>query len=225
MLIPKTDAPHELEEKARIIALYNLDEDFHDGFNHRKGFPKSFNYQYDMKPFGEGFFREEMNIINSARDSPVHRVNRRDLSNWQSLIQRLHDISIEEEWNLNVRDCYFVRCPLNNFLDVKREGQYQSKLNLKGNHDGLYVFDIMNARRLFCIVNWSYSLENENIGFNLEFLNQREFLELIEESDFKRLRGSYSTLTHSDYDRERMDKMIEGQEKWLEFLKHERDNM
>lgn len=225
MLIPKTDDRIELEDKSRIIALYNTDEDFIDGFNHLKRFPTKFNYQYDMKPFGESFFRSEMNIINNTKESPVYRVNKRDLSRWESLSQRLESISREEEWDLNVRDCYFVRCPLNNFLDVKREGQYQSNLNHRGDHDGIYVFDLLNARRLYCIINWNYSLENGNIGFNIEFLNQRQFMEILEESDFKTLRESYSKLNNSDYDRERLDKMIEGEERWLEFLKHEREKM
>lgn len=225
MLLPKTDDRTELEDKSRIIALYNTDCDFKEGFNHRKGFDKSFNYQYDLRPFGEGFFREEMNIINSTKDSPVPQVSQGDLSRWETFFQRLDDLNKEEGWNLNLRNCYFVRCPLNNFLDVKRDGQYQSDLNSKNNHDGIYVFDDFK-RRLYCIINWSYSGESENIGFNLEFLNPNEFLGIISSyDDFKQLKESYSTLDNNEHHLEIIGNMIESQKQYLEFLESQRDEM
>ena len=209
MLLPKTDDRTELEDKSRIIALYNTDCDFKEGFNHRKGFSKDFNYQYDLKLFGEGFFREEMNIINSTNDSPVYRVSQGDLSRWETFFQRLDDLNKEEGWDLNLRQCYFVRCPLNNFLDVKREGQFQSNLNSKGDHDGIYVFDDFK-KRYFCIINWHYSLEKNGIEFIFEFLNEREFIGIISSyDDFEVLKNSYPTLKNNEHHKKILDKMIE----------------
>ena len=223
MLLPKTDSTIELNEKARIIALYNTDCDFIEDYNYQKGFDKSFNYQYDLKPFGEGFFRESMGILNSTKVSKVKRVNKGDLIDWKSFLSRLEELNKEEQWDLNLRDCYFVRCPLNNYLDVNRGGQFQSSV-YDGEHEGIYIFDDFK-RRIFCILYWTYSMENKNIAFDITFVIMKEFMEILEKSDFKPLRESYSDLKNSDYDKNRMRKLIEYEEQYLNFLRHELEKM
>jgi len=223
MLIPKSASVIEMTEKARVIALYNTDCDFTDDFNYQYGFDSKFNYQYDLRTFGEGFFRKEMRIINSTKESPVMNVNKGDLENWNSFYSRLNELNRIEKWDLNLDNCYFVRCPLNNYLDINRDGQFQSP-TYDGKHEGIYIFNDLQ-RRLFCLVNWSYSHENQSISFEIFFIIILEFMRILEEADFKPLRESYSNLENSAFDKERMDNLIKSQEQFLEFLKNERDNM
>lgn len=224
MLLPKTDDILELSEKARVIALYNVDCDFVEDFNHRNGFDKSFNYQYDLKPFGEGFFRKEMQIINSTKESQLRRINMGDLMDWKSLYSKLQELSKEEEWNLNLADCYFVRCPLNNYLDINRDGQFQSPI-YDGDHEGIYIFEDLK-RKYYCLITWDYSLENNSIAFiNISFITMREFMEILKNSDFKSLRESYSDLKNSDSDKKKLESMIKAEEDFIDFLRHELDNM
>lgn len=215
MIFPKTDDIVELTEKAKVIALYNTECDFLDGFNHKNGFNSSFNFQYELKPFHRAFFGDEMVIINSTKDSPVRRVNKGDLQDWESLHHRLDEI-----YDLKNETYYFVRCPLNNYLDIKWEGQLQSKEH-RGEHVGIYAFNDY-TQSLFCIVNWAYSSENKNMLFDVYFVQMGEFIEKMYNSDFKPLRESIEDIQHSEYNKNQLDNLIQGQELWLEMLKKTR---
>ena len=223
MLIPKTDDIAELTDKSRVIALYNTDCDFVDGFNYEYGgFDKSFNYQYDLSQFGKGFFGMEMLILNSTKETSVRngRVTLGDLTDWDSFFARLEEIGKEEEWDLNLRDCYFVRCPLNNYLDVNRDGQFQSP-NRNGDHKAIYVFNDFK-KSLFCIIDWRYtqsSLGNGDISFYTYFVPMGEFIKILSESNYKPLRDSIADINNSEYNKRALEVLIDGQEKWLELLK------
>ena len=211
MLIPRCNNLERLNDESRIIALINTEADLIDGFHHQGAFNKSFNYQYELMPFYEDFF--PMDLINATKESQVKRVNMGDLKHWDSLYARL-----DELYGLDGTEWDFVRFPLNNYLDINREGQFQSP-RLRGDHRGVYIFDDFNRKRLFCIIDWSYSLENKNIIFDVEFIPMLEFMPIIEKADFKPLRESYGNLRNSDYDKRKLKEMIENEERMLDFLK------
>jgi len=217
MLIPRSRSVDELNEESRIIGLYNTESDFIDEFNHLDGFDKSFNYRYDLHGFYEDFF--PMDIVNSTKESPIYRVNKRDLQNWDSLYARL-----DELYGLGNGDWDFVRFPLNNYLDVNREGQFQSP-SYRGKHEGIYIFDDLNNKRLYCLLNWSYSLENKNVLFDFSFVHMSEFMYILHDADYKKLRDSYKDLKNSDYDKEQFDMLIKNVEGHLDFLKRQREKM
>lgn len=219
MIFPKTDNLEELNKKAVIIALYNTAEDFIDGFHHEEGFDNKFNYQYDLNLFGKTFFEKEMMILNSTKESSVYRVNLGDLEDWDSFYRRLDDL-----YDLGHERYYFVRCPLNNYLDVKMEGQYQSKDHTRGDHDAIYVFNDFE-RSLYCQIKWNYSLEMQSIIFEIEFIMMSKFIEILYNSDFKPLRESLGDVQNSEYNKNKIDTLIRGQTAFLEFLKDQREKL
>lgn len=225
MLIPRNADIISMTENSRIIALYNTESDFIKKFNHQNGFKKDFNYHYDLNYFNEGFFRKEMQIINSTKESKVFRVNKNDLREWDRFYSRLEKlIEEDEEWDLNLADCYFVRCPLNNYLDVKREGQFQSSV-YRGDHEGIYVFYDSWKKRFYCHIYWNYDLESRSIAFKVYFITMEEFMMTLKDADFRPLRESYGDLEHSEYEKKRLDSFIKGQEEILDFLRSERDKL
>lgn len=218
MIFPKTDDIDVLNEKVRVIALYNTENDFNDKFHHQKGFDNKFNYQYDMKLFSKSFFDDEMRIINSTLESPVDRVNSGDIMSWDSLYNRL-----DELYGLRPDSYYFVRCPLNNFLDIKRDGEFQSD-DHQGEHDGIYAFHDFD-KSLYCTINWNYSLESATILFDVNFIMMSDFLDILSESKFKPLRESIFDIKDSKYNKEKLDVLIDGQKRWLKLLEITREKL
>ena len=217
MLIPRTEDLDELDEKSRIIALYNTKTDFIDEFNYEEGFNKSLNYQYDLRDFDEIFF--PMGIINSTKESQVKGVNQKDLWNWESFYERL-----DELYDLKSNEWYFVRCPLNNYLDVNREGQFQHP-QYRGDHLGIYIFDYFNEKRIYLFLNWDYSHEHGNISFVMNFGDLESFMYYITDSEYKSLRDFYDKLQTSKSDKKKLEDLIATEEKILKYLKKQYDKM
>jgi len=216
MLIPKMSLPYPKDENvdvegfaenyfeilieaSQIIAIINTDIDFRSGFNHSNAFNDEVNYKldYELKDFKAENF--PMEIIQNTNESHVYRTNEGDLNDFDSFKDRQKElyshkfIAKDDFSNLNVDDCYFVRFPLNNYLDEFRSGQFQQKL-YSNYHEGVYVFEAVNGLiKYYCFINWYYSNEGNNISFEIYFSDEKQFLdEIYFTKDFELINSALS---------------------------------
>ena len=214
MLLPQVRNIDDLNYYSHIIGVINTDKDFIDGYNHDKGFKKDFNIQYDLEGFWEKPF--PMDIINSTRQSCIQGVNLEDLKEWDSFKSKVYEI-----YGYNSFAFFdFVRIPLNNYLDVKREGEFQHP-QYRGKHRGLYVFDDFYNKRIYCIIDWEYSGENGQMEFDVRFVDGCDFHELIIQSEHDKLINYYKSLENVHHDEEFFKKRIEEAEKMIAYHKDE----
>lgn len=225
MLIPKTSTIKDLDAQSEIITLYNTDLDFFDSYyNHEEGFKKTpFNILYDLQSFDDDSFPTNILLMLNRSDA-IFGIQQKDMLNWDALVNELEKKQKENLLNpdLNLRDCYFVRFPFNNYLDVKLEGQYQHSV-LKEWHEGIYIFDEFGFRRLYLLFRWAFS--DGLIRTNFHFIPQTEFMRIIQDADEGNLRKTYENLKHSDFDRAELDELIAENERHGEFLKRLRSKI
>lgn len=217
MLLPKTKNLEELDDKSQIIACYNTKSDFHESYEYNDGFGKSFNIQYEMEEFCEDFFSLEP--LQNMKESNVFGVNFGEMMDWDSFSAKLGELYED----LDMEDCYFVRFPLNNYLDVNRQGQFQHSRYM-GKHQGIYIFDVFGYRRFYCLFNWSYH-ESGVIAYNFRFLPMGEFMRILEDSPHKNLNECYENLKNSKKDKEEIEELINKTERHLDFLKRLHDKI
>ena len=225
MLIPKTSTIKELNEKSLILTLYNADLDFFDSLYNHKGFKKTpFNIRYDLKTFCEDDFNLGM-LLYLNRSDAVFGIQQKDMTDWESFMNELNKKQKKGLMNqgIDLNDCYFVRFPLNNYLDVKLDGQYQHP-KVKGFHEGVYIFEEFGFRRFYFLLRWQYN-GNDLISFNSRFISKTEFLRVIQNADYKPLRESYENINHSDYDKEELDRLIKENDEHGEFLRRLRSKI
>ena len=173
MLIPKSDNIHELEAKSQIIAFINHEVDFEGYYisNHRE----SDEYlTYDLMLFNETYF--PMNLLRESDDSNVKVTSKENLDSFDDFKARQKELYED----IDLDDCYFVRFPLNNYLDNFMNGQYHHH-SFRGNHLGLCVFeDILSDRKLFLIIDWYYQSEfKKQIQIDFQFAEDDSLLNWI----------------------------------------------
>ena len=203
MLIPKTDNIKELEVKSQIIAFVNHDIDFKDYYisNHREGE----NYlAYDLMNFNENNF--PMNLLKETVDSNVIHTPRESLNSFHVFKQRQAQLYQE----LDIDDCYFVRFPLNNYLDKNLNGQFHHS-TFKGNHIGLVLLeDILADRKIFMIVDWFYESEFSNyISIDYQFAEGEDLLDWIKKDydgeESAMVRSAFQRFYDNEYRQSRLD--------------------
>lgn len=193
MLIPKMELPYPYDEDfdveaftdnfyhilntySEIFAMVNTECDFRSDFNHVRRFEDDYVLSYELKEFKAENF--PMHILQNTTESKVYRTHKGDLNSFHSFKDRLSEVFHDDnEFSLNVDDCYFVRFPLNNYLDVRRNGQFQQSYysNL---HEGVYVFEALHGFiKHYCFIDWSYSIEDNNIHFEIHFDDEASFLD------------------------------------------------
>lgn len=217
MIIPKTRNLAELNDKSFILTLYNVKTDFENGFIYDKGFNKSFNFNFELEDFS--FFPELMDIFNNMkRDVNFNIINHNPYGSgeFKEYHQRLEDFH-----ELDLSKCYFVRFPLNNYLDINREGQYQSS-RWRGWHEGLYIFDDFNRHRLYFQMRWRYDLSGM-VRFRGEFLPMIEFMHDVKNADMKNVRDCHESLLNNNHDREFMEASLKDAEEMKEWIEHQID--
>lgn len=202
MLIPKTDNLKALEVKSHIIAFVNHDIDFEEHYisSHRKG---EDYLTYDLTDFNEVNF--PMNLLKETIDSHVIYTPKELLDSFHRFKQRQGELYQE----LDIDDCYFVRFPLNNYLDTYIDGQFHHK-TFKGNHIGLILLeDIIADRKLCMIVDWFYESEFSNqIAIDYQFAEINELLNWIksdyDEEDSAMVRTALKRFHDDEYRQSRL---------------------
>ena len=163
MLIPKTDDVFELNNKSQIVAIANTEADFNENYTHTTPFNDDYNLTYELIDFESKYFINEMKILQNTQESCVFNTSKNDLRHFETFKDRQRALYSEDNdiFNLNVDDCYFVRFPLNNYLDKFIDGQFQHEAYSE-NHIGIYVLnDVVRGRKLFLIIDWYYLSEYE----------------------------------------------------------------
>ena len=213
MLLPKTRNETELNEKSQIIALYNTNTDFTKSYQYNEGFDKKFNISYDLNLLDKGTF--PFNTLQALNPLKVFGMTGADLMDWDHFSQK-----IDEKYGMNFDNCLFVRFPLNNYLDVKRDGQFQHPRH-NGHHLGIYAFSEFGSmnRRYYMLLQWEYHPSTLLMSMGFEFINSREFLNLIENSDYSPLNKSYESFEERNFSKKEIAKLIEEEERSLNHLK------
>ena len=179
MLIPKTEDINELENKSQIIAIVNTECDFQDFYVHNLGFDDDYNLSYELQDFNQTSF--PLNILLNTKDSCVHKIDKSCLKSFPIFkmeLDRVYHSSFNGDYfDIDVNDCYFVRFPLNNYLDEWKEGQYQHE-TFRENHIGAYVFqDVQNGLKLYCFIDWYYLADFDlNVHLDFQFVSDKHFI-------------------------------------------------
>ena len=217
MLLPKTNNLKELNDKSELIALYNTDSDFDESYDYNDGFEKRFKILFDMKEFCEDFF--PMEHLNMMKECKVFGLYFGEMMDWDSFSAKLG----QKYEDLDIDDCYFVRFPLNNYLDVNRQGQFQHRKYM-WRHRGLYVFDEFGFRRYYLIMDWRYGGDGL-ISLDYEFIPLRDFVTIMKDSPYEDIHEAYDYILHTNHDKEEIKALIEENERTTDFLKRLLDKM
>ena len=213
MLIPKTDDVLMLNNKSQVIAIVNTEADFKETYNHKRPFNDDYNLTYDLIDFESKYLIDDLKILQNTKDSCVYNTSMNDLRHFEVFRKRQKELysGNGENFDLNVDDCYFVRFPLNNYLDELSEGQYQHK-EYKENHIGVYVLhDVVRERKLFLLTNFYYLSEYEvQLQIDIELADERKVMHhILQSEDDKLLEAMKEALS----DKHRKDKLLELKQK------------
>lgn len=231
MLIPKMSIPYPhdedfdvekftdnyfdiLEAKSEIIAVVNTEVDFRSGFNHAHSFDEIENYKlsYEMKDFNAENF--PMEILQNTNERCVYRTNENALNSFDSFKARMSAVFP----NLDVNDCYFVRFPLNNYLDEFRNGQYMQRA-YSDFHESVNVFEAVHgAIKYYCFINWDYSSESRNISFETYFGDETMFINDVYQTKDKELINSALSIVDGEDRRKRLENYKARLEDEVSFL-------
>lgn len=209
MLIPKTDDVFMLNNKSQVIAIVNTEADFKETYNHKRPFNDDYNLTYDLIDFEGKYIIDDLKILQNTKDSCVYNTSMNDLRVFDLFRDRQRELydDVGENFDLNVDDCYFVRFPLNNYLDELIEGQYQHK-EYKENHIGVYVLhDVVRERKLFLLTNFYYLSEYETqMQIDIELADERKFVQnILQSKDDKLIEAMKEALS----DKHRKNKLLE----------------
>lgn len=170
MLIPKTDNLDELVNKSKIISFINTETDFNEYYQH-KAFDGEYNLVYELKPFDKLNF--PLNIIRETKGQCVINTSKEDCDSFEAFKQRQKELYDD----IDLDDCYFVRFPLNNYLDSFENGEYHHD-SFKKDHMGIYVFQDPYVkinkgkdyeRKIFFVIDWHYLSDISKIEFDFGF--------------------------------------------------------
>ena len=217
MMIPKTRNLKELNDKSFILTLYNTKTDFENEFLYNDGFNKTFNFHYELMDFS--FLPIDIfNDLKNNIDFDLSMHNPYKTGEFKEYHQRL-----EENHDLKLSDYYFVRFPLNNYLDINRDGQYQHS-ERRGFHEGVYVFDDFNHHRLYFRLEWKYApyptSDFGSINLRGYFMNKIDFMYIVKEADMKNVRDCHESLLNNNHDREFMESALNDAEEMKEWIEN-----
>ena len=188
MLIPKGDND-EMEEKSQIIAVINTESDLNNIFNHDQRFYEN-KAIFELKNFNEGNFNYVFEMFRNSIDSCVYDTSKEDLKSFQSF--KLKQAQLYPDLNLD--DCYFIRFPLNNYLDNVHHGKAVHFKSWKNNHLGAYVFvDPLENIKRFVLIDWYYLSEiSSQIVIDFQFAPEEFFIDCtMEANDFDFKHGDF----------------------------------
>ena len=188
---------HILNSYSEIIAVINTECDFRRDFNHLRKFDDDYNLVYEAKEFNPQNF--PMHILQNTKESKVYRTNQSTLNSFHSFKDRQSELYP----NLNVDDCYFVRFPLNNYLDEFRSGQFQQR-EFSNAHEGAFIFEIEIDLKYYCFIDWSYFRDTESLYFEIYFSSQDDFITEISNSNDNKLIKAAFYVVNGEYGIERL---------------------
>lgn len=173
MLIPKSDEFDDLYS-SEIFAFINDETDFKDSFNLVSKFNDDFRLVYELQDFTEE--NTPLGIFANVKDDCFYKLIRdKVIDSFFSFKFGLNSLYSD----LDLDNCYIVRFPLNNYLDVYRDGQYQGE-TYNDDHLGAFVFeDIGSDKKIYCKIAWKYSNEHKLISFDLIFTPEDAFVDDI----------------------------------------------
>lgn len=196
MLLPKSDDIDVLNSCSQIIGFIDTEVDFNSSFNLVSVFNDDYNLVYDVRDFVESEF--PMGIFSNTKEPRIYRTNWDTLYSFDLLVYRLNEL-----FDLDVEDCSFVRFPLNNYLDVCRDGQYQNQ-SFNYEHQGAFVFnDVYTNNKYYCTVSWYYS--NNAMTFDFFFETVEDFSQQIYSRKDKKL---INALNDVIIDKNRKEKLL-----------------
>lgn len=201
MLIPiwKIKEKQHLSKHSDIIGVINTECDFIDSYNHVQGFQKTpLNIRYEMKQIHEYNF--PFDILQSTKEPCLFHFESEDLKDFDSFYNRLDELT---EFHLD--EYAFTRFPLNNYLDINRQGEFQHPKYM-GKHQGIYIFDNIGYRRLFWIIDWEYSGDGFITFSNSRFIDMVDFMKIVKNADYKPLRDYYKSVWEEDQRRESIER-------------------
>lgn len=223
MMIPKTRNLEELNKKSFVLVLYNTKTDFENEFIYDEGFNKTFNFNYEL----EDFSFLPIDIFNNLKTNIQFHISMHNPyknAEFKEYHQRLEKETQYSAPELKLSDYYFVRFPLNNYLDIKREGQYQHS-GKRGYHEGLYVFDDFNHHRLYFQLEWKYTpyptSESGSITLRGYFMHQTDFMYSVKNADMKNVRDCHESLLNNTHDKEFMESALKDAEEMKEWIEHQ----
>ena len=183
MIIPKTDDIDKIETQSQIIAVINTESDFNNNFNHNKGFYADSGAIFELKEFNWLNFNYTLEMFKNTIDSCVYKTSKEDFKSFDSFKQKQAEIYPD----LDLDDCYFVRFPLNNYMDNINYGKSVHYKSWKNNHLGGYVLtDAIPDLKKFLLIDWYYLSEiSSQIQIDFQFVPEDFFVDCaLESSDF-----------------------------------------
>lgn len=219
MLIPRRISNiMELKSNSRIIGAFNPEIDFSSSYVYNDGFKKTFNIRYELKHFMEGNFPlETFSMMNESR---IFGVKLAEMTDWNSFYEKMSVIYSD----LDLDKSYFVRFPLNNYLDINRQGQFQHPQYM-GKHQGLYAFDEFgNPYGAYMILNWAYD-DSDLLSCKFDFIPRDEFHHILQSSSYAPLNRALDDFLHSEFHKKEIEDAIESTRRQLEFLENLHDKI
>lgn len=216
MLIPKTDDLDDLHCYSEIFAFIDIDNDIEDDFNVVSRFEDDYNILYNLVDFNEE--NVPMGIFAHSKEFCLYRLRKdRVCDSFNSLSVGLYSLYPHlTDWINKDLEFYMVRFPLNNYLDVFRNGQYQS-LTYNNSHEGAFIFyDLVENRKIYSTIRWDYSPEGKHIFLDFLFYKPEDFSDVIYSVDDDKLTNVYRDIRDTDY---RKDGLINFRERLIEDLK------
>lgn len=218
MLIPKSDDIDDLQAYSEIIGLINTESDFNKNFNHTQKFKDS-GVIYELRTFERKGFHYVLEMFKNSIDSCAFKTSKEDLESFESFKQRQAELYPD----LDMNNCYFVRFPLNNYMDNFNHGKSVHYKSWKNNHLGGYVLvSAFENEEKFLLVDWYYISEIlSQIRIDFQFVPKHYFMETImsahrfdDKSDNEFYHDEDKRIISEElnvsFDKEYMDSFLEG---------------
>ena len=168
MLIPKTDDIDMLNENSEVIAFFTSED------------INNINQDLLKHDYSEDDILIKVDLSNYTHLEKVYHISKNlnpncfkfDISNISSFDD--FKIRLNKAYpKIDVSNSYIVPLMINNYLDIYRDGEFQSD-TYNNTHEGIYIFvdygldneGKENNRKLHCIIEWSYNYNKLNIEFN-----------------------------------------------------------
>ena len=216
MLIPKSIELEELDDKSQIIAFINTKYDFENLHHHVRRFEGDYELTYELKEFNEGNFYYELEMLKNTKESCIFKTKKEDLKSFQLFKSRQAELYPD----LDLDDCYFVRFPLNNFMDNQKEGVNHHYKIWKNNHLGAFVFHYLNDNvELLLLIDWYYLAEvRQEVKIDYQFVPEDFFVESLMESGDDKIIEALDGVIAQDFRQRKLMAMKSEYERRLDII-------
>ena len=205
MLIPKTIDLDELDSKSEIIAFINTKYDFENFYHHVRSFEGNYELTYELKEFNQGNFYQVLEMLKNTKESCLFKTKKEDLKSFETFKAKQNELYPR----LDLDDCYFVRFPLNNFMDNQKDGVNHHYKIWKNNHMGALVFHFLNENiELLLLIDWYYLAEvRQEVKIDFQFAPENFFVESLMESGDDKLIEALDGVMAQDFRQRKLKEM------------------